>query len=78
MPIIPPKNPKNPEKIIGNISFGIISFGKSSWRRLLVKQEPTLMKNLSGAPLWGRFLALPTNNTLGWNGLPGTNTLAYY
>jgi hypothetical protein len=24
------------------------------------------------------FLALPTNTRLGWKGLPGTNTLAYY
>jgi hypothetical protein len=28
----------------------------------------------SGAPLKGR----PTNIRLGWKGLPGTNTLAYY
>jgi hypothetical protein len=26
----------------------------------------------------GRLLALPANIRLGWNGLPGTNTLAYY
>ncbi len=26
----------------------------------------------------GRLLASPTNTTLGWKGLPGTNTLAYY
>jgi hypothetical protein len=26
----------------------------------------------------GRLLALPTNNSLGWKGLPGANTLAYY
>ncbi len=25
-----------------------------------------------------RLLALPTNIRLGWEGLPGTNTLAYY
>jgi hypothetical protein len=36
------------------------------------------VKNLSGAPLYGKFLALPTNTRLGWKGLPGTNTLAYY
>jgi len=24
------------------------------------------------------LLALPTNTRLGWKGLPGTNTLAYY
>jgi len=27
---------------------------------------------------WGRLLALATNNILGWKGLPGTETLAYY
>ncbi len=26
----------------------------------------------------GYALALPTNNRLGWKGLPGTNALAYY
>jgi hypothetical protein len=36
------------------------------------------MKNLSDAPLKGRLLALPTNIRLGWQYLPGTNTLAYY
>ncbi len=35
------------------------------------------MKHLSGAPLKGRFLALPANIRLGWKGLPGTNVLAY-
>jgi hypothetical protein len=25
-----------------------------------------------------RLLALPSNSRLGWKGLPGTNTLAYY
>ncbi len=29
------------------------------------------MKNLSGGPFWGRLLALPTNNRLGWKRLPG-------
>jgi hypothetical protein len=33
------------------------------------------MKHLSGAPLYGRLLALPTNIRLGWKGSPGTNTL---
>jgi hypothetical protein len=32
----------------------------------------------SGAPLYGRLLALPTNIRLGWKGLPGRNALAYY
>ncbi len=31
----------------------------------------------SGASL-GQALALPTNITLGWKGMPGINTLAYY
>jgi hypothetical protein len=35
------------------------------------------LKHLSGAPLWGRFLALPTNNRLGWKDLPGVKTLAF-
>jgi hypothetical protein len=26
----------------------------------------------------GRLLALPTNNRIGWKGLQGENTLAYY
>jgi hypothetical protein len=34
------------------------------------------MKHLSDAPLSGRLLALPTNIKLGWQYLPGTNTLA--
>jgi hypothetical protein len=33
---------------------------------------------LSGAPHEGRLLALPANIRLGWKGLPGINTLAYY
>jgi hypothetical protein len=33
--------------------------------------------NLSGAPLYGRLLAVPTNIRLGWKDLSGTNTLAY-
>ncbi len=36
------------------------------------------MKHFSGAPLKGKLLAFPTKNRLGWEGLPGTNTLAYY
>jgi hypothetical protein len=44
----------------------------------LVKQEPTLLKNLSGALLEGRLLALHTNNRLGWKGLPGINNPACY
>ncbi len=47
-------------------------------RSLLVRQDPTQVKHLSGAPLKGRLMALSTNNRLGWNGLLGANTLAYY
>jgi hypothetical protein len=36
------------------------------------------VKNLSGAPLEGRFLASPTNIRLGWNGLSETTTLAFW
>jgi hypothetical protein len=34
------------------------------------------VKQFSGAPLW--LLASPTNNRLGWKGLPGTNAVAYF
>jgi hypothetical protein len=34
----------------------------------------TKVKQLSGAPLLSRLLALPANNRLNWKGLPGTNT----
>ncbi len=40
--------------------------------------EPTQVKHLSGTPLYGMALALPTNIRLGWKGQPGTDTLAYY
>ncbi len=36
------------------------------------------MKSLSGAPLYGRLLALPANIRFGWEGQTGTNTLAYW
>ncbi len=42
------------------------------------RQMPTLVKHLSGAPLKGSLLALPTSNRLSFKGLPGANTLAYY
>jgi hypothetical protein len=45
---------------------------------LRVRPEPIRVKHLSGAPLYGRPLASPINIRLGWTGLPGTNTLAYY
>jgi hypothetical protein len=35
------------------------------------------VEHLSGAPL-GQALALIESMTLGWEDLPGTNTLAYY
>ncbi len=31
-----------------------------------VRQEPTLVKHLSGSALKGRLLALPTSNRLDW------------
>ncbi len=37
----------------------------------------TKVKQLSGAPLLSRLLALPANNILDLKGLPGTNTLAF-
>jgi len=40
--------------------------------------EPTRVKPLSGALLFVRFLALPTNIRLGSKGMPGTNSQAYY
>ncbi len=36
------------------------------------------MKHLSGAPLNGKLLALPTNIRLDWKGLPFANAIAYY
>jgi hypothetical protein len=36
------------------------------------------VKNLSGAPHYGKLLALPMSIRLGWKGLLGTDTLAYY
>jgi hypothetical protein len=40
--------------------------------------KPTRVKPLLAALLYGRLLALPTKIRVGWKGLPGTNTLAYY
>ncbi len=45
---------------------------------LRVRQEHTQVKHLSGATIQVRLLALPSNIRLDWNGLLGTNTLAYY
>ncbi len=36
------------------------------------------MEHVKGSSLYGRLLALPTNIKLGCEGLPATNTLAYY
>jgi hypothetical protein len=36
-------------------------------------QKHTLLKNVSAPLLWGRLLALPTNNRIGWKGLTGRN-----
>jgi hypothetical protein len=36
------------------------------------------VKDLTGAPLEGRLLVLPTKIRLSWVVLAGTNTLAYY
>jgi hypothetical protein len=36
------------------------------------------VKQVSGALLQGRLLALPKNYRQAWKGLPGANTLAYY
>jgi hypothetical protein len=35
-------------------------------------------KLLSGVPLYGKLLALPTNIRQGWKGLQGTNAPAYW
>ncbi len=43
-----------------------------------VRLEPTRVKHLLGVPLFGRLMNLPTNIRLGREGLPGTNTQAYY
>jgi hypothetical protein len=40
--------------------------------------EHNRVKHFSGAPLYGRLLALQANIKLGWKGLPETNTQAYY
>jgi len=36
------------------------------------------MKHNLGVPVLGRLLALLTNIRLGWKGLPGTSSLAYW
>ncbi len=45
---------------------------------LQVSLEPTRVKQLSGATLSCRLLALPTNIKQGWKGLPGKNSIAYF
>ncbi len=44
---------------------------------LQVRPELTQVNLLSGAPLYGRLLALPANIKLSWKGLTGTNAHAY-
>jgi len=43
-----------------------------------MRPEPVRVKLLLDATLLGGLLALQTNITPNWWGLPGTNTLAYY
>ncbi len=45
---------------------------------LKFRPEPTWVEHLSGAPLQSNLLALREYIRLGWKGLPGTNTPAYY
>ncbi len=56
--------------------LSVASFS-SLFQCLLVKQEPTLLKNISDATLQDRLLDLSTNNRLGWKGLPDTTTLVF-
>jgi hypothetical protein len=42
------------------------------------RSKPTRVKHLLGALPWGSLKALLTNIKLGWRGLTGTNTLAYF
>ncbi len=44
-----------------------------------IRPEPTQVKHLSGAPILGKAPGLtPTNIRLGWKGLQGIKTPAYY
>jgi len=43
----------------------------------VIKHFTAVSYDLKGASL-GQATALPANIRLGWKGLPGTNTLAYY
>ncbi len=43
-----------------------------------LKLQPTRVKHLLGVAQLGGLLVSPTNTRLGWKGLLGTNTLAYY
>jgi hypothetical protein len=40
--------------------------------------ELTLVEQVSGGPLYGKLLVLPATISLGWKGMPWTNSLAYY
>jgi hypothetical protein len=56
-----------------------VIYGFSSYARVFVHGKPFQSSQMfSGAPLYGRPLALPTKIRLGWKSLPGTNTLVYY
>ncbi len=54
-----------------NFWISVISQSVCTWQAF---PQPTRLKHLSGAPLQGRLLALPTNTRLCWIGLPGINT----
>ncbi len=66
-----------------NLRFSVIVLGLGRSYQpslLLVGKARSLL--YSGVPErgvhMGRLLAVPTNTRLGWKGLPGTNTLAYF
>jgi hypothetical protein len=46
--------------------------------KFATKSTVYLSAAVENAPLRGRLLTLDTYIRLGWKGLPGTNTLAYY
>jgi hypothetical protein len=49
-------------------------FGFLEQNRVFVSSKPLQTSLMFAA----KVVALPKNNKLGWKGLPGTNTLAYY
>jgi hypothetical protein len=50
---------------------------KPSQASLMLASKAIAYRN-EGVPLYDQLLALPASIRLGWNCLPGTNTLAYY